>query len=349
MWQLASSTSVSCGGEKRERYLTDFSEEVEQPRKRRGPPTLVTDHQIFVWREEWVQVFEALWGEIGLELKRCRKEIDIARALDPLNKVHFIEERASVFFQESKGPVSPSAVKKARANLLNVQRALRDAGDSKRRALELLERINAALDKARSSERRIIKRAQKAQRKKASRDIKECRALSPSLNKSQDQLRALEAGFARQEILRFCRSKRYELTPVSLANAIAGLPYMGWRQSMRRCIKRPSANANGLDYQVFKVIRYISKSAKRDSAETLITEFRKSIPGLPNRYRAPRDVLANQWYFLERSIHLAFKDRPRSIALPFEIAKHYFRRLRSPLSQVDLILAEQAKLRLRRK
>jgi len=59
------------------------------------------------------------------------------------------------------------------------------------------------------------------------------------------QIRDLEPSFARHELFRFLKSKRYEITPESLANATAGLPYMGWRQSMRRCKERKSLIANG--------------------------------------------------------------------------------------------------------
>jgi hypothetical protein len=41
--------------------------------------------------------------------------------------------------------------------------------------------------------------------------------------------------FARAEVARFCKSARYRLSPLSTANALAGLPFIGWRQSVKRC------------------------------------------------------------------------------------------------------------------
>jgi hypothetical protein len=117
-----------------------------------------------------------------------------------------------------------------------------------------------------------------------------------------DRLRGLEAVFARQQIFRFCKSKRYELNPLNLANAAAGLPYIGWRQSTRRSITHPSVAANGLDYQIFKAICFMATNAKRSSENAFVAKFRESIPRLPSRYRVPKAELANQWLFLETAI-----------------------------------------------
>jgi hypothetical protein len=189
----------------------------------------------------------------------------------------------------------------------------------------------------------MIKRAQKSQRKEASVSKRKWLELSRVQKDLTGQLRGLEAGFVRQEILRFCKSKRYELNPWNLANAAAGLPFIGWRQSMRRCTKQRRTIADGMDYQIFKAIRFIVANAPKRSENTFVAEFRESIPRLPSRYRIPRVELANQWLFLERAIRSAFRTKPHPRAFPFEITKRYFQQIRSR-SQIDIVLAQQAKL-----
>jgi hypothetical protein len=347
MWQLALSACIHVAPEIERGYLTDFFKETGQFEKRPGPHTALADHQILDRREKFVQVFEGLWGEIGWELHKCKKETDVVRALCPLNEIAFIRELASVFFHESEGPISAATLRECRAELRRAQQSYRDAEVSKQLALAQLERLDAALAEARPSERRVIKQTQEERQKETFRGIQRLQDLSRSQKELQVLLKGLEAGFARQEILKFCKSKRYELTPLNLANAIAGLPYMGWRQSMRRSMKQPRMVADGLDYQLFKAIRYISAKVKKLSENSLVAEFAEGIRRLPIRYRAPRDKLANQWFFLERAIHTAFKSKPHPRAFPFEIAKHYFREIRSR-SQVDRILAQQAELSLSR-
>ena len=73
----------------------------------------------------------------------------------------------------------------------------------------------------------------------------ESRTLSDVVRRLEARLRDLEAPFARQELFRFLKSKRYEVTPLALANAAAGLPYMGWRHSMRKNAEVQSIAANG--------------------------------------------------------------------------------------------------------
>jgi len=55
--------------------------------------------------------------------------------------------------------------------------------------------------------------------------------------------------------------------------------------------------------------------------------------------------LADKWLFLDRAIRQAYRSKLHPKALACEIAKRYFKQIRSP-SEVDLILAEQAKLTL---
>jgi len=158
------------------------------------------------------------------------------------------------------------------------------------------------------------------------------------------QLQSLEASYARQELFRFLKSARYELKPLSLANAAAGLPYMGWRQSMRRSTKAPSKLANGNVYQIFKSIRYLVATAEKKLQNPLIAHFRENIPLLPRRYRLPKAELAEKWLYLERAIRQAFRTNSHPKALPFEITKWYLMQIRSQ-SQVDMVLADGAKLK----
>jgi len=133
------------------------------------------------------------------------------------------------------------------------------------------------------------------------------------------------------------------VTPIALANAAAGLPHMGWRQSVRRCTKAPCKVANGSMYQIFKAICYLTATGKRNSVRAFVASFQESIPLLPSRYKLPRLELAEKWLFLERAIRQAYRTKSLWKRLPFEITKGYFQRIHSQ-TQVDMVLAEQFKL-----
>jgi hypothetical protein len=215
----------------------------------------------------------------------------------------------------------------------------------KRRAQEQLQRADWALTQAPESKRRILKRERKKRRKEAWKTAQQYRTLFNAERRLEARLKALEASFARQELFRFLKSKRYELTPLNLANAAANLPYTGWRRSMQLCSKAQSIVANGIAYQLFKAVRYLAATANKKTEKAFVTDLRENIPSLPSRYRTPRNELAEKWLYLERAIRHAYRTKPHPKALPFEITKRYFIQIRSQ-SQVDMVLAEQAKLRL---
>jgi hypothetical protein len=101
-------------------------------------------------------------------------------------------------------------------------------------------------------------------------------------------------------------------------------------------------------YQIFKSIRYLSLNARKGTENALVASFRDGIPLLPSRYRLPQGELAKDWLYLERAIRQAYRTKPHPKALPFEITKRYFKLIQSR-SQVDMVLAEQAKLTLSKK
>lgn len=314
-------------------------------RVHRGRPSLISDPNIHNRRDHLVQIFEAHWGAIGWPLRK----VETPDELIPILSVCFggiSEDVITAFNMLSKTCGWSSADLRAIRRfynsltkpILTIQESLRDAE-------ERLNRARAALTYATAEQRPLVETglAQCEEQERQKRE--EQRLLYESEKIIRDKLRFGGARFARQELFQFLTSNRYELTPMSLANAAAGLPYMGWRQSMRRCSGVPCRAANSTRYQVFKVIRYLISTSPRRSKDALIDHFRDSIPSLPYRYRLARQELAKGWYFLERAIGSVFQDKLNPKAYIFEITKRYFSYQYSP-TQTDLFLAEQSTLKL---
>ena len=344
MWQLGSNAwqlrGVQNGGDR----LTSLFEEpvMAATPKRRGPRTEFSDPQLHNRREQLVQAFAAAWGEIGWELRRCQKPSDLIRIFTLFSET-YVRDIIAVLCCPSAEPVSSATPRKVRAKRRLLVEPIRQAYELKRQAQEQLQRADQALFQAPGINRRMLKRARKRRRREACKSLQDYRALSDEERRLDARLKDLESSFARNEVFRFLKSRRYELTPLSLANAVAGLPYMGWRQSMRRNAKARSLNANGSSYQIFKAIRYLVATATKKTERTFITDIRESIPALPSRYRAARNELADRWMYLERAIRQTYRLKLHPKALPFEIMKRYFIQIRCQ-SQVDMILAEQSRL-----
>jgi hypothetical protein len=323
--------------------LTDFFREQQ---KHRGRRAALSDAELHNRRDQFVQIFEGEWGEIGWALHRCKKAQDVIQILGPLAaSPSWIANVIEVFCRPSQETGSAGILRNVRSARRRVVEPLRLADESKRFAEDQLRQINRALTQAHGRSVRIVKKARKQLRKKLWKTMQEHRTLTDLEKRLQARLKSLEADFARQELMRFIKSKRYELMPLNLANAVAGLPYVGWRQSMRKNSTNPCGIANGHRYQIFKAIRYLLAVGKRKTEKTLVKGFQECIPLLPGRYRLPKAELAENWLYLERALRQAYRTKLHSKALPFEIAKRYFKQIHSP-TQVDVVLAQQARITL---
>jgi len=322
--------------------LTSFQE--GRASRPRGRPSQLSDPQLHNRRDQLVEIFEGTWGEIGWELQRCKKADDLIRIFDPVVVPgSWFRDAMKVFCHPSSEPASGATLRKVRAEWRSLAEPIRAADESNRRAEEQLRQVNWALTQAHGRSRRIVKRARKKRRKEAWKAAQQYRTLDNTDRRLKALLRDLEASFARHELLRFLKSKRYSLRPLNLANATAGLPSMGWRQSMRRTAKAPCAIATGRMYQIFKAIRYLASNANKKTENGLVITFEDCIPSLPSRYQLPKAELAEKWFYLERALRQAYRTKLHPKALPFEITKRYFKQLQSQ-SQVDMVLAEQARL-----
>lgn len=322
--------------------LTNFSE--KPVRHRIGRPTVLSDDQLHGKREKLVQIFEGIWDEIGWELLTCKKAEELIRIFN-IRLGTFVANALSVFCRQSAEPPSGTTLRKVRAEWRAIIEPKRRAEEAKLQAQEKLQRADCALALAQKDERGMVEQEREKRQKEFEQAKQAADALHERERELEGRLEGLEASFARQQLFRFLKSKRYDLKPLNLANAAAGLPYTGWRQSMRRCIATPRVVQEGLDYQIFKAIRYLAGGASKRTENALVLSFRERIPSLPIRYQLPRKKLAEKWFFLERAIRQAYRTKPHPKKLPFVITKQYFMQIRSQ-SEVERVLADQAKLRL---
>ena len=114
---------------------------------------------------------------------------------------------------------------------------------------------------------------------------------------------------------------------------------------MRRCRLSKTEVSNGLTYQIFKAIRYISGIANKRRENILVNDFKNEIRSLPSRHRGAKEELAGKWFFVERAIRRAFKSSKHPRALAFEITQLYLEQTHS-ISRVEQVLAAQEKIDL---
>jgi hypothetical protein len=323
--------------------LTGFSLAVQKPRKR-GRPTRLDDLSLQNRRDGFLQILEWHWGELGWELPRCKQPEDVRRAFEFLSGKLF-HEMITLFCHPSRESGLRTETSEVRRQLASLTPKLRKAYEASREAHERLQRIRAALAQAGSQAPGRLRGELRVREKKTQEAERFHESLSGINQELSDRLGDCEAYYARKEMCDFIASKRYEINPLNLANAAAGLPFMGWRQSMKRCRRGKPVVANGLSYQVFKIIRYLYSTAKTKNALGLVAHFKENLPALSKKHERPRQELAEHWFFLERAIREG-SQASRIEAIPFEISKRYFRSVQSQ-SAMDVVIAEESRLPLR--
>lgn len=333
-----------------ERSINNKAEEIlnlslrERAKPGRGRPTAIEDGSLIGVREHLVWLFEQTWSDVGEHLPWIKKPADVLEAVrvwDNPNGATGSSYIAKSLFRSSSIPATQNWLTATRLQLGKLNDAISHGYATQERCQRDLDTAQRALsnhlseaDKAKVLDQ-ISRRGQKLALAKA-----EFEALRKKAQELQEKLFDGEAGYARAEFVRFCRSNRYRLTPLNLANALAGLPYIGWRQSAARCRKHPSTQENGQSIQIFKAIERIVRSCVRRSdlikhAETWLKD-RKTKKSL-----GPTE-LRKKWYYLRWSIKSVLEAEPRvsNRSLPFAITREYWK-LTSRPSVVDALFEEE--------
>jgi hypothetical protein len=319
----------------------------EPAKPHRGRRDALDDSTLENRRHRLVSLFEASWGEIGWELQKCKKAGDLVSIFSAIAGAKF-QDVLTVFCNSSTLPASRVAWRKALQKLKALVGPQSDSANLSREASDRLQRARAALAQAKGRNRKVVRKEFVRCKREADEREKESRRIYEQQRDLAAHLSLLEASIARRELFRFLKSKRYELNPLNLASAAAGLPEMGCRRSALKCAKFQRPPAEGLPYEIFKAIRYLMAKTTNKTAQALVEHFREGVRSLPQRYSRSRVELAEKWLFLERALRQTWRVKPHPGAFPFEITARYFRHTQLQ-SHTDILLAERAKLRIEKR
>src|SRR5581483_5724975 len=184
--------------------------------KRRGPDVLLSDAQLEQRRNSLVQLFEHNWGEIGWELQRVKKPEELI----PLFTIHpndWMGDALTIFLRPA--PAKLVSPRKLRSELIRICK-LREQADKELQDAQqhwrALQQHTSGLD--RKAQRLLRKEEQLANHRygRATQDYSDAQR---DERRTRERLNAAESSFARNEILNFLKSKRYEVNPLNLANA----------------------------------------------------------------------------------------------------------------------------------
>lgn len=128
---------------------------------------------------------------------------------------------------------------------------------------------------------------------------------------------------------------------------MAGLPYIGWRQSRKRCAEIPlRLKPDGL-YCVYEAVCYILNRAPRPLAKYDAMElFEKGLANLPQRsnYVYAREHLRENWFHLKKALMNTWHSQFHSDELPHRITAVFSESIRHPPTALERLLEEKEDL-----
>lgn len=316
-----------------------------------GRPT-IPDSFLLGARNAWAWLLEQSWPEIGWPLHSIRNRQkstieDVRKALMPL-KEKPDGGLAAAFYRDSSEPANATEIRKNRVKLSRLAGS-RDAEISETQAKrDAQERLcleaEAALKETSPEARERIQ--SEADRRKArlaelELSLRKAEGDRDSLDK---KLRDQEAYFYPAELLDFLHSRRYAVEPRNLANALAGLLYMQWRQSYSRCSQIPYDSEPHRWYRVFVTIEEIWKHRSAEFVQAPVEFFRAELLRLPKKFGYVRQFLWENWRDLRLAIEECWKANPCASSVPFAITSLFVRNVTQQKRPTDRILAEREKI-----
>ena len=322
-------------------------------KKGRGRPTIPSNFLIGS-RNAWICLLEEGWPEIGWSLicirnRRTSGIVDIQRALVCLRDKPNggLADRVC---RDSREPAESSQIRRNWKTISGLDPRILEMQAKRnvqeRACLEAESALKQAEEALKTEDPKVMERIQREiTRRRESLD-----RTTENVAKLQNEREALyrkvidqESYFCRSELLDFLHSGRYAVKPRPLANTLAGLPHMRWRQSHSRCSKMPYDSEPHLFYQMWDTIRKIWKR-RRTNFDQAPTEFLKtSVINLPKKAYV-RQLLCENWGDLRLAIEESWNSKHPPEYVPFVITTRFIKLLVRQKNAVERVLADQERL-----
>ena len=338
--------------------MEDFFEPMEEvaapdhTKRRRGRPEGIDDDSLFASREYLLHVAGTSWPDILLPLQKIKDAADVRSALRSWEPYRDSNPVISSLLRETTRTATPKRLRD-----LEKQRALQidvlQASDERRK------RARASFEKTSILSTPLLRSDGASESKPVERSASEARASITRLTTDQEavidkqwvrhasewdttegnynsekkklddllnEIRDCHAYIVQAETVLFCRSGRYAFTPVNLANALAGLPHIKYRQSIKRCGLWDTDN--GPLYRSIGIVERIVLSCENltklgSHAKEWLTSIRISKSG-KNFFAVSQ--LGENFYYLNQAIEAVVPTKPRSDEIAVRIIADYYRR-----------------------
>ena len=312
---------------------------VRQPTgKTRGRPKSLPEGELWGARSALLDLMERFWAQVGWEIQRAKNVQQLRAAFQPIPES---SGRLDFFVRSAISRASTQIARLTQKNLGRLNSQVRLAYEHERELRERLDRARNALQQQakNGAETAQIESICQQREQILQAFCANYERLQQEERDLRDQMMNQRAYIAQTELLSFIHSHRYTVNPVNLANAMAGLPNMNWRQSTKRCQKFEEPARPGFRYLTFKLIERVNnKSSKKDFLAVLEADLRKQ----PKKNYAAQDMKKN-WYYLRAAINEVLQHKIHPGKIPYRIVAEYQRKM-SSRTAIDVVLEEEEQL-----
>jgi hypothetical protein len=295
-------------------------------------------------RNSLASLLEEYWADIAWKLERVRTRSALAVALKPLQAhrkeliEHLLEsdtEKAQAKDIRVTWRARQSEVSKARDIVKPTYEG--SQGHCKQAVLALDELLLQNKNQPRTiTDEFLLDRVFESFWKWSTAKA-ELAAIRGGIDALDAKLARQQAYFTQAEMLLYIRERRYEFTPRMFASALAGLPYMSYRQSISRCRREPFPHAPDPSHRLWEFVNRVwgcrdnSKPAHLESLfQTRLERLRK------DAYL--RDKLRANFGKFRRAIAEALRTSEHPSQVPHLIATLFEGYLAKPQSNVEKFL-----------
>lgn len=323
----------------------------EDEKLRKGGRPTIADNFLLGSRNQWRAFFEQCWPEIGWPLSQIRKRRsstikDIQKVFATVAGKPYCDH-ANVFLRGEPQRVTVQALREQTiaSNKLRfeVQNAQNNRPELQRLCIEAAHALSEASETQNAAiEAELVRRIHAVREHEENFDAKkhECIAL-------EKQVRDGEVYLYCSELLNFLRSegkRKRAVKPLNLSNALAGLPYMRWRQSETRCSKMLADAFVQHPYAVFLLIERLLRRMGAKRRKLRLAVFRAELLKLPKKENYPRDSLCEQWRDLKLAIEEVSQSKCERGFVPYALTSAFLRNVARQKTAVDNVMDAQENL-----
>jgi hypothetical protein len=299
-----------------------------------GDDTLGADRDALVW------LLSVGWANVGWELPRAATTEELRQALAPLRGNPY-EHYIAQFLRPTSVVATAEEVRATREALQNAVEHQRATQSNHEKCVDAARIAELAMNQAQPNRQQAIQAELLrlwGESKEARRQLASAQA---TLQAIEEKLKDEEAAFAQKELLDFITRKEYARNPLGLANAMAGLPDIGWGQSRERCAKLACSQWPNFQFEQFETIRAIWNRRHSFPDLSPVQLFRQEIESLPRTViisvpqpsphpaknkkieNAQRSDLAKNWARLRPAIEDSVGARAHPERVPFLILSRF--------------------------